>query len=105
MFSDAGRKATSDYDFGSTTRLTIARTGARAGRIGRSAIRLLVRNTPIPWSCGVCGGAPATLICCAHESADSPFVCEAHQADHGCDDETFLPVVNSPRMGVCGYGG
>jgi len=27
------------------------------------------------------------------------------RADHECGDETFLPVVNSPRMGGCGYAG
>jgi hypothetical protein len=104
VFSHADQKATYDYDFGSTTRLTLERTGARRGRIGRQSVRLLVRNAPLPWTCGVCG-APATLVCSAHESDESPFVCDAHQSNHGCGDEAFLPVANSPRMGVCGYVG
>jgi len=102
VFSHTGQKGTYDYDFGSTTRLTVERVGARVGRIGKQPVRLLVRNDPLPWRCGTCG-APATLVCCAHESDDSPFVCGAHEADHECGDETLLPVVNSPRMGVCGY--
>jgi hypothetical protein len=93
-----------DYDFGSTTRLTVERTGARVGRIGKHLVRLLVRNDPVPWKCGICT-PPATIVCCAHESDDSPFVCDAHEADHECGEESFLPVVNSPRMGVCGYAG
>jgi len=104
VFSHTGQKGTYDYDFGSTTRLTLELRGTRRGRIGKKAVRLLARNAPLLWMCGVCG-APATLICCAHEIGGSPFVCEAHRADHDCGDETFLPVVNSPRMGVCGYAG
>lgn len=104
VFGRTGQKGTYDYDFGSTTRLTLERTGARNGRIGKQAARLLVRNDPLPWTCGACG-APATLVCCAHETDGSPFVCDAHEADHECGDETFSPVVSSPRMGVCGYSG
>jgi hypothetical protein len=103
VFDRTGQKGTYDYDFGSTTRLTVERTGARRGRIGQ-AVRRLVRNDPLPWTCGACG-APATLVCCAHEGNDSPFVCDAHQPDHECRDDAFWPVVNSPRMGVCGYAG
>jgi len=32
--------------------------------------------------------------------------CDAHAAAHEhADEEVYLPVVNSPRMGVCGYTG
>ena len=104
VLARVGQKGTHEYDFGSTTRLTLEVTGLRSGRIGRMSVRLLVRNDPVPWACGVCD-APATLVCCAHETEDSPFVCAAHESDHPCDDAMFLPVVNSPRMGVCGYSG
>lgn len=103
-FRRDGQKATYDYDFGSTTQLVLERSGSRTGRIGKEAVRLLVRNDPLPWTCGVCGG-PATLVCCAHETGGSPFVCAAHEGEHECADAMFLPVVNSPRMGVCGYTG
>ena len=103
-FGHIGQKGTYDYDFGSTTRLTVERTGSRSGRIGKGSVRLLMRNDPIVWNCGVCG-APATLVCCAHETESSPLVCDAHEEVHQCSDASFLPVVNSPRMGVCGYGG
>ena len=78
VFGRTGEKGTYDYDFGSTTRLAIERTGAREGRIGRQSVRLLVRNDPLPWTCGVCG-QPATLVCCAHEAESSRLVCAAHE--------------------------
>jgi hypothetical protein len=70
VFTYTRQKGTYDYDFGSTTRLTVERIGARAGRTGKPSVRLLVRNDPLPWKCGVCG-APAALVCCAHEGDDS----------------------------------
>jgi hypothetical protein len=103
-FSQVGAKGTYDYDFGSTTRLTLKVTAAREGRIGRAAVRVLARNDPPAWTCGACG-QPATLVCCAHETDDSPFVCAVHKRSHRCPDGAFLPIVNSPRMGVCGYVG
>ncbi len=33
------------------------------------------------------------------------YLCEACLADHECDEEMFMPLVNSPRTGVCGYVG
>jgi hypothetical protein len=104
VFGRTGEKGTYDYDFRSTTRLAIERTGAREGRIGRQSVRLLVRNDPPPWTCGVCG-EPAILVCCAHEAESSPRVCTAHEKAHPCSEAMFLPVVNSPRMGICGYTG
>jgi hypothetical protein len=73
-------------------------------RVGRPAVRLLVRNTPPTWPCATCG-QPATAVCSYCLGAPSgPFACAAHLGEHDCGEmEGFLPVVNSPRMGVCGY--
>jgi hypothetical protein len=97
-----------EYDFGTTTRLSVQVTGARVGTIGRAPVRLLARNDAPVWPCATCG-QQATVICayCAG-TGDQPFACDAHQAAHDCGeagDEAWLPVVNSPRMGVCGYVG
>ncbi len=94
-----------EYDFGSTTALRLLVTGERMGRLGRSSLRLLARNVAPSYTCATCD-QPATLVCpfCLHERAGA-HVCAAHRRQHGCDDDAFLPVVNSPRMGVCGYTG
>ncbi|GIW34665.1 hypothetical protein [Meiothermus sp.] len=83
--------------------------GEREGYQNKN-LRLLARNEPPVWPCSVCG-QPATQIDteCAYE-LESPFFCEAHaqehiQQKHDGDDYMLLPVVNSPRMGVCGYEG
>jgi hypothetical protein len=102
----AGERCEYEYDFGSSTLLEIKVIAERTGRLGRSPVRLAVRNVPPVWPCAVCG-EPATFVCAYCRDGDGdPFVCADHQRDHACgEDEGFLPVVNSPRMGVCGYGG
>lgn len=104
VFRRVGTEAGYEYDFGSTTMLAVELTGVRSGRVGRTAARLVARNDPPVWSCGECD-APATAICALHEGDSSPFVCRTHQKDHPCPDAAFLPVVNSPRIGVCAYAG
>lgn len=93
------------YDFGTSTELKLRVVDEREGRIGREPLRVLSRNDPPVWACDVCG-EPAAWICgmCTYES-DNPFYCEAHAEDHDCEEEMLLPVVNSPRMGMCGYEG
>ncbi len=94
-----------EYDFGSTTKLSVQLLGRRQGSKPDRAVRLLARNEPPQWSCGVCD-KPATRICPFCGYGTDAFLCDAHAPDHECDDpETLLPVVNSPRMGVCGYTG
>jgi hypothetical protein len=93
-----------EYDFGTTTYLKLGVIGKREGKIKRKGLRLLARNEAPDWQCAKCDQT-ATDICsyCYYESGAA--FCEAHKKDHGCDEEYFLPVVNSPRTGVCGYCG
>ncbi|MBA2377335.1 MAG: hypothetical protein M3494_10270 [Actinomycetota bacterium] len=95
------------YDFGTSTELKLRVVGEREGRIGGGLLlRPLSQNEAPVWECDVCGGE-ATEICtmCIYEK-ENPFYCEEHAGDHGCEDaEMLLPVVNSPRMGMCGYEG
>lgn len=95
-----------EYDFGSTTTLDLRVTAERSGRPGRLTVRLLARNAPPVSTCAVCG-EPATLVCaCCLQEAAEAFVCTKHRRQHLCgEEEAFLPVANSPRMGVCGYTG
>ncbi len=95
-----------EYDFGSTTALALEVTGDRSARIGRPAVRLLARNLAPVFACATCD-SPATLICpyCVHEGIDA-FTCQDHRGQHRCGEaEALLPVVNSPRTGVCAYVG
>ena len=92
-----------EYDFGSTTALVVSDSGVLGVALG-TPIRVLARNEPLVWPCDVCG-APATQICsqCAYD--DLGFCCATHVQGHRCGSDMLLPVVNSPRMGVCGYTG
>ena len=98
-----GKRFEYEYDFGSTTSLRLELVGERMGRAGRPAARLLARNTPPVWPCAICG-QPATLVCAYCVQAEGKaFVCTTHRRRHACGEEAFLPVVNSSRVGVCGY--
>jgi len=67
-------------------------------------VRLLAGNDDPVWTCAVCQ-EPASELCayCFYES--DAFFCNAHSETHDCGEEAILPVVNSPRMGVCAYTG
>lgn len=97
------------YDFGSTTELLI--TVAEAYPVcADQEIVLLTRNEPPEILCSICDKEPAVKICtvCMNES-ESVF-CKKCAKLHAKTCEDFadyaaMPVVNSPRMGVCGYEG
>jgi hypothetical protein len=90
-----------DYDMGSTTSLSLKVAGMRVGKwSGKKRVRLLARNLPPEWVCDECGKRA-----CWVDSENEKLLCSAC-SDKEVDDEVgFLPVVNSPRMGVCGYAG
>lgn len=68
------------------------------------AVRVVARNEPPIWPCDTCG-QPATLVCAQCVYDGQAFYCAEHGPSHDCGEEMLLPVVNSPRMGVCGYAG
>ena len=104
VFTRRGQRARYDYDFGSTTELSLSVAGARVVASAKPRLQLLARNEPPIRPCAICR-QPAALICaiCLYEG--EPFVCDEHARAHGCGQEGLLPVVNSPRMGTCGYTG
>lgn len=95
-----------DYDFGSTTSLEIKVIRQRQGKWGGNPIQLMARNLPLELTCATCG-KPADEVCmeCQWEPDISPFYCNECFTSHPCEEEMSLPVVNSPRMGQCGYEG
>lgn len=107
------------YDWGSSTHLTLSvvETGSwdlstldpvsdETIWTGYEGLLLLTRNEQPNRECASCG-EPADLICqgCLRRRGPDAVYCEACADDHDCDRPQFLPVVNSPRSGVCGYRG
>ncbi|GAB7091204.1 hypothetical protein JCM18237_14750 [Halorubrum luteum] len=116
-----------EYDFGTTTALEVRvvdvgdwnvetladRRADATATDGEAAIEddgivLLARNHPPEVDCGSCGD-PATTVCttCLRERGPDAWLCEACASAHedDCVRPTYLPYVNSPRAGVCGYTG
>ena len=96
-----------EYDFGSTTELKIKAVGERTREKTGDTIVLLARNTAPKIPCGECD-AVAKSICpyCSYDA--SGWLCKKCMKKHERECEggdMALPVVNSPRAGVCGYVG
>ena len=98
-----------EYDFGSTTKLTVTVIDEYPIKADEKII-LLSRNEPLEINCSICGKVPATQVCtvCMYDE-DSAF-CDKCAKKHAkaCPDfadYASMPVVNSPRMSVCGYKG
>ncbi|HID43012.1 MAG TPA: hypothetical protein EYP30_04425 [Archaeoglobaceae archaeon] len=91
------------YDFGTSTELRLKVAGERMGRTEKK-VRILARNNPPDIRCEC--GEKAKWICteCFVEMENCYF-CEECAKEHECGEEMLLPVVNSPRCGVCGYEG
>ncbi len=100
----AGAKVRYEYDFGSTTTLVGQYLGSASGVGGRGPVQLLMRNEPLRWSCAECS-EPATVVCPYCLDADGLFCAQHAEAHEHAAEEAYSPVVNSPRMGVCGYAG
>ncbi|HEA66150.1 MAG TPA: hypothetical protein ENI07_04925 [Desulfobacterales bacterium] len=88
-----------EYDFGSTTHLALQVLDIRKGFI-KGKIRILARNNPPVYICEKCKNiASQTCQACWDDFCDKCI------EDHGCDEDYAMPLVNSPRTGVCGYVG
>ena len=88
-----------EYDFGSTTYLEGSVVSIREGYL-KEPVRILARNNLPAFSCIGCEKT-AEYICLECDG----LYCNRCLKSHECGDEMTLPVVNSPRMGVCGYTG
>ena len=113
-----------EYDFGSSTDLTIKVLNIHKGEKRREKTKLLARNNMPKHICDVCGKEEAAYINSFIYSEETPvFFCQHCGAKYTgedydekeIDDEDIdseeegevylLSVCNSPRMGVCGYEG
>ncbi|TWI70305.1 hypothetical protein LZ24_02315 [Desulfobotulus alkaliphilus] len=94
------------YDFGDTTELTIKNVEIYKGVTeGNKKIQIVSRNADPAVICDECGKKPATVICTECQYEDAGWLCKKCAQNHECDEDMFLPVVNSPRAGACGYTG
>lgn len=91
------------YDFGTTTELTLKVISSRPGRV-KNTIHLLARNNAPTFKCRSCG-LDATYVCSECYWEGEGTFCKKCLKKHKCGEEMALPVVNSPRMGLCGYVG
>lgn len=98
------------YDFGSTTELQLTVVNDYPVKADQDLV-LLSRNEPLELLCEKCDKSPAILICSVcNDYEDEGMFCSKCAKKHAksCedfDDYAAMPVVNSPRMGICGYGG
>ena len=97
-----GMRFRHEYDFGTTTELAlkVVSEGEMAGR----DIRVLARNDAPVLPCGECG-SPAAETCMECSWGGNGLLCDECAAKHACGEEMFLPMVNSPRTGICDYSG
>lgn len=100
-----GKRFYYDYDFGSTTKLTLKVLGFIEPVLDPDDIHLLARNDLPEIACRQCGNHLATTICLLCDYTGKNWLCESCKAIHECKEKMFLPVSNSPRAGVCVYSG
>lgn len=119
---EVGEKFSYVYDFGSSSTLSLRVIDEREGVVpvvedeedeedeledgeDEIAIFIMGRNEPPTLVCHVCG-QPATRVPSASEydALAETALCDTHAAQTEHPDE-LLPIVNSPRTGICGYTG
>jgi len=98
-----------EYDFGSSTNLEITVVNEFPVKADKKIV-LLSRNEPMEILCCICKKVPATQICTVCMYNKESVFCDqcAKKHEKKCEDfadYASMPIVNSPRMGVCGYTG
>jgi hypothetical protein len=99
-----GQKFSHEYDFGSTTYLNLKVMAEREGHVlnGDDPVTILARNVPPTIVCQVCG-KPATRVASGgYFNVEDEAYCDECARKKRVDT---LPIVNSSRVGVCGYTG
>jgi hypothetical protein len=103
-----GLEVTHIYDFGTDSLTLIKLVGTREGKpLTDLPVFLMARNNRPDWKCMVCD-EPATWLRAGgyRDGEDDLFLCDEHVRDKEDEYEDYLyPLVNSPRVGLCGYFG
>jgi hypothetical protein len=96
------------YDFGTSSETLVKLVDVREGKPTTSRpIALMARNNMPEAQCIECGQR-ATHLCteCLIEEDTWGTLCDQHTSTHPHDDYGEpIPLVNSPRLGMCGYDG
>lgn len=87
-----------EYDFGTTTEIAITIVGEISRAKQREKIQLLARNEPPAHACKKCG-LPAAAV----NAWEDELLCAACAGN--ADEDAIMPLVNSPRCGMCAYDG
>ncbi len=101
-----GVELTHIYDFGTSSETLVKAVDVRQGKpLTPHPIFLMARNEMQEVKCMKCDRT-ATWFCqeCMYEMHVTGALCEEHAREHP-HDEYIMAVVNSPRMGMCGYNG
>ncbi len=97
------------YDFGSTSTTAIKLISQRDGKpLSKHPIELMARNLMPEIECRDCEEISKWLcVQCLYEYQVGGMVCQKHYKKHKSHDEYGEPLklVNSPRLGTCGYTG
>lgn len=102
-----GQKFRYEYDFGSTTELSLRVIAEREGVLAEEVedeVHVLARNLPPEYRCVRCG-KPATKVAAGYDSWGVVEHAYCDDCAKKAKEDGWLPIVNSPRVGVCGYTG
>lgn len=103
-----GVELTHIYDFGTSSETLVKAVEVREGQpLSKHPIFLMARNHMPEAVCAECG-EPAGWLCmeCLIEAGEWVTFCEKHAEEHPHDEYGEpMPLVNSPRLGMCGYDG
>jgi hypothetical protein len=105
---EVGVELTHIYDFGTESVTLIKAVDLRKGKpTTKHPIALMARNLQPEAACIECG-APARWLCveCLYENDEWGVLCDEHAETHPHENYGEpVPLVNSPRVGMCGYVG
>ncbi|MDX1521069.1 MAG: hypothetical protein R3264_05545 [Anaerolineae bacterium] len=103
-----GVELTHIYDFGTSSETLVKAVDVREGRpLTKHPVYLMARNNMPEAVCEECGEAAGWLCMeCLIEFSEWATFCDKHAKEHPHDDYGEpTPLVNSPRLGMCGYYG
>jgi len=95
------------YDFGTSSETQVKMGNTRTGAsLSKHPIYLMGRNEMPAYQCMECDQIAAWYCAECQEYEQAGLLCETHVKDHPHDDYGDpIKIVNSPRLGMCGYSG